>query len=220
MQLPGVAARLKPMKAEIREYQSSDKADVRRIARTTAEGYPNPDTEMVADLLTGYYVDYEPEHLLVVEKDREVVGYLAGCFNTDRCRWVKGTRIIPRTIFKALFRGEIGLRELRYLASFLYVAAHGGTRNSPPDGYPAHFHINLVQKARGEGVGTKLAKKYLRTLKEAGIGGVHVRVRQNEGRASNFFMSLGFSRQNGYPTLMFDDGEIQTSRSIIYTKDL
>lgn len=220
MQLARVAHRLKAKMATIRSFQKSDRDKIRKIARRTAEGYPNPDTEMVADLLVGYYVNYEPEHLLVVEKDKEVVGYLSGCFDTGRCRWIKSTRIIPRAIFKALIRGEIGFTEIRYLGSFLYVALHGGTRNNPPEGYPAHFHINLAEGARGMGIGTELVKRFLETLRGAGIDGVHVRVRQNDRRASNFFKSLGFSRQYGYPTLLAEGGDFRTTRSIIYTKEL
>lgn len=208
------------MKSDIRGFEASDRGEIRRIARATAEGYPNPGTEMVADLLVGYYVNYEPEHLLVVEREGEVVGYLSGCINTSRCRWVKSTRIIPKAILKALIRGEIGLTEVRYLYSFLYVALRGGMRNNPPDGYPAHFHINLKEGARGAGIGTRLAERFLNKVKEAGISGVHVRVRQNDRRASNFFKSLGFSRQHGYPTLLAEGGDFRTSRSIFYTKDL
>lgn len=208
------------MEPVIRRFESSDREQVREIAKSTVTGYPRSDPELVADLLTEYYVKYEPEHLLVAETETGVVGYLSGCFNSARCRWVKGTKVIPRAIIRALVRGGIGWREVRYLGSFLYVAVHGGLRSSPPSGYPAHFHVNIAENARGQGLGTELAEKFFALLKDGGVPGVHVRVRRNARRASRFFRSLGFTRKNGYPVLVAEENKLRTSRSIIYTKKI
>lgn len=208
------------MNIKIRTYRDPDEKNIRDIATSTAKGFPRSNLQVVADLLTGYYLNYEPEHFLVSEVEGRVVGYLSGCFNTSRSRWIKATRVIPRAVLKALFRGEVGHPQIRYLGSFIYVTLRGGTSSSAPSGYPAHFHINVKDGWRGEGIGTKLAKRFLSTLKEAGIGGVHVRVRQDKGKAGGFFRSLGFSRDHAYPTLVAIEGEIHTSRSIIYTKEL
>jgi len=205
---------------KIRPYRDTDRDEIRKIATSTSTGYPRSDLQLVADLLTDYYVTYEPEHLLVAEVDEDLAGYLSGCFNSARCRWIKGTRVIPRAILRALVRGEVGWSELRYLGSFIYVAAHGGLRSSPPEGFPAHFHINLAKRWRGQGLGTKLVKEFLLMLENNGVSGVHVRVRKNARRASRFFRSLGFSRENGYPVLVSEGGSFRTSRSIIYTRKL
>lgn len=206
--------------SEIRKFNETDRDKVRKIATATVTGYPRSDLQLVADLLTNYYVNYEPEHLLVAEVEGQVVGYLSGCFNGFRCRWIKGTRVIPKAIVKAIFRGEIGWKEVRYLGSFIYVTTHGGLRNAPPSGYPAHFHINISEGWRGRGLGTKLANEFLSMLSEAEVSGVHVRVRQNDRRASRFFRSLGFIRETGYPILVAEGNEFRTSRSIIYKKHI
>lgn len=206
--------------SEIRKFKKTDRNSVRNIANSTATGYPRSDLQLVADLLTNYYVDYEPEHLLIAQVEGEVVGYLSGCFNGSRCRWIKGTRVIPKAVVKALLRGEIGWKEVRYLGSFIYVAMHSGLRNAPPSGYPAHFHINIAEDWRGEGLGTRLANEFLSMLKESGVSGVHVRVRKNNRRASKFFRSLEFTREKGYPILVAEEDGFRTSRSIIYTKKI
>ena len=208
------------MNPEIRKFKRTDRDEVRRIASSTASGYPRADLQLVSDLLTGYYVRYEPEHLLVAQVDDEVVGYLSGCFNTPSCSWIKGTRVIPKAIARAIFRGEVGWKEVRYLWSFLYVTMHGGLRNKPPKGYPAHFHINIAEGWRGKGIGSQLVEYFLGLLKESGIRGVHVRVRQSDRRAILFFKSFGFTRKNGYPIVVDGDNGFRTSRSIIYTKEL
>ncbi|MFB6290923.1 MAG: GNAT family N-acetyltransferase [Candidatus Bipolaricaulia bacterium] len=208
------------MSAEIRQFKDTDRNKVREIAISTVSGYPRSDIQLVADLVTEYYVTYEPEHLLIAEAEGEVVGYLSGCFDSTRCRWIKGTRVIPKAIIRALGRREIGWKEVRYLGSFIYVAAHGGLKSSPPGGYPAHFHINIAEEWRGQGLGTGLTKEFLAMLGKNGISGVHVRVRKNDRRASRFFRSLGFTRDKGYPVLVAEGKEFRTSRSIIYTKKI
>lgn len=207
-------------KAKVRKYKDTDRSKVRKIATSTASGYPRSDLQLVADLLINYYVNHEPEHLLVAEVESKVVGYLSGCFNTSRCRWIKSIRVMPEALLKALFRGEIGLREIRYLGALVYVTIRGMRSSRPPAGYPAHFHINLAEGFRGKGIGSELVQEFFSMLREAGIGGVHVRVRQNEKGASRFFKSFGFSRQHGYPTVVADGESIKVSRSIIYTKKL
>ena len=208
------------MKREISIFSETDRERVRRIAAATAKGYPRSDLQLVADLITNYYINYEPEHLLVARDGNLAVGYLSGCFDTSRCRWIKGTRVIPQAVIRSVFRGKVGWREVRYLGSLIYVTLHGGLRNSPPSGYPAHFHINVAEGWRGQGIGTELAEEFLTLLSDARISGVHVRVRHNERRTSRFFKSLGFSRENSYPILVCEGNEFRTSRSIIYTKKI
>lgn len=208
------------MTPEIRKFKDTDRDEIRKIATSTVTGYPRSDLQLVADLLTNYYVNYEPEHLLVAEANDRVVGYLSGCFNSSRCRWIKGTRVIPKAIVKALLRSEVGWKEVRYLGSFIYVTLHGGLRNAPPSGYPAHFHINIAEDWRGKGLGSRLANEFLSMLNQSGVSGVHVRVRQNDRRASRFFRSIGFKREGGYPTLIAEGNTFRTSRSIIYTKKI
>jgi len=208
------------VKEIIRKFKSTDRERVRDIATSTVTGYPRSDLQLVADLLTEYYVTYEPEHTLIAEVDDEVVGYLSGCINSPRCRWIKGTRVIPKAIIKALVRGEVGWSEVRYLGSFIYVAAHGGLRSSPPAGYPAHFHVNVRENYRGLGLGTTLVERFFKVLRENGIPGVHVRLRRGDIKAVEFFKSFGFTRSAGYPIAVSGENGMGVSWSVIYVKKL
>ncbi|MFP4588911.1 MAG: N-acetyltransferase family protein [Candidatus Acetothermia bacterium] len=207
------------MKAKIRRFQNGDGEEIRNIAAATATGYPRQ-TRLIGHLLTDYYLHYEPEHLLVAESQTEIVGYLCGCFDSQRCRRIKATKVIPAAVVSGVFRGDVGWKEIRYFCSFLYLSIRGVSRNSPPRRYPAHFHINLRRGWRGKGIGTRLARTFFSMLEEAGIRGVHVRVRQDDMKANQFFRSLGFSRENGYPILVHGKGKLRTSRSAIFTKNL
>ena len=221
MQLNSSAARLIiVLKPKIRQYRDKDRDEIRTIAAATASGYPRADLQLVADLLTEYYVNYEPENTLIAETSGDVVGYLSGCVNTGKCRKVKGTIIIPRAITRAIIRGEVGWREIKYLGSFIRVTIRGGIRNNPPPGYPAHFHINVKDGFRGKGIGSELVTSFLDLLSGTGVEGVHVRVRQSDMKTIRFFKSFGFMRKKSYPIVIYGPDGFKTSRSIIYTKRL
>ncbi len=208
------------LQPKIRNFKSGDRERIRNIATSTASGCYLSDRRLVADLLTDYYVKYEPEHLLVAEAGNEVAGYLLGCFDTSRCRRIKAGRVIPRAVTRSLLRGVIGVKEIKYLWLFTWLTVRGELNDSPPPGYPAHFHINLREGARGMRIGSALAGRFLAMLCDAGVKGVHVRVRRNDRRASNFFRNLGFSRKCGYATLLAGESGIRVSRTVIYTKKL
>jgi len=208
------------MQAKIRYFKSRDRKEIRDIALRTARGLNIPAPGLVADLLTDYYIFYEPERILVAEAKGEIMGYLMGCFDTVRCRRIKAGRVIPRAIFKALLRHEIGRKEFKYLILYLALIVQKKYNSHPPAGYPAHFHINVAENARGGGIGSKLVKKYLKLLSEARVRGVHVRVRENDENSRAFFQKFGFYRHSGYPTLFAGKQEIRTSRTVIYVKKL
>lgn len=57
--------------------------------------------------------------------------------------------------------------------------------------YPAHLHINLTEKARGNGTGRKLIETYFEALREKRVCGVHVHC----GSAPvPFYERLGFQK--------------------------
>ena len=208
------------MHVRIRKYQGTDREGIRAIAASTARGCHLSDLRLLADVLTDYYIFYEPEHILVAERESEILGYLLGCFNTMLCRRIKAGRVIPRAVLKALPRAKIGRREFKYLALSLSLSIQKKHNSNPPAEYPAHFHINVKKKARGMGIGAKLVGEFLMMLRKAGVKGVHVRVRENDRRAREFFKKFGFARQSGYPALIAEKEGIRTSRTVIYAKTL
>ena len=71
---------------KIRPYQKEDKGFIRKISGDTANrGKPVEtffkDREVMEDLLTLYYTDFEPQSSWVAEYEGRVVGYLTGCLN-------------------------------------------------------------------------------------------------------------------------------------------
>ena len=60
------------------------------------------------------------------------------------------------------------------------------------DAYPSHLHIDLLERARGTGLGRELIERLLERLREHGSAGVHLDVAPDNGNAIAFYRHLGF----------------------------
>jgi ribosomal protein S18 acetylase RimI-like enzyme len=58
--------------------------------------------------------------------------------------------------------------------------------------YPAHLHIDLLQRAQGRGQGKALMHTYLELLKNKRVDGVHLGVSAENERAVSFYNTMGF----------------------------
>jgi len=206
----------------IRKYLPKDKEAIKSIACRTAGVYPRLNRQLIGDLLTAYYTDYEPQHLLIAEWRGDVGGYLAGCSHTTRSRLIKSLITVPRAVSKALFRGNISAQELNYFIVLMEATFRRRDKgdSSPPEGYPAHFHINLKEGLRGRGLGAEMVKKFLKALKKEDVAGVHVRVKERNGKAQKFFKALGFTYLKRYPMVAPKEEGYKDSYTVIYGKRL
>ncbi len=211
----------------IRPYEPRDRAAVRQICADTADaGQPVerffPDREVIADLLTNYYTEFEPQSTWVVDKGDGVVGYLTGCLDTKRFMRVMIWRIGPKLFFKALVRGTLWHPQtLRFLRANIGLWLTGGhaARASLHD-YPAHLHINIRDGFRGHGLGQDLVKTFSDCAVEAGVRGVHAGVSANNPRACHFFEELGFIEVHREPRFRKPDGSGSILYTIIYARSL
>jgi len=63
-----------------------------------------------------------------------------------------------------------------------------------PPGYPSHLHIDLVARAQGKGIGTKMILHLENELKKRGATAVHLEMALENNRAFQFYMKLGFQK--------------------------
>lgn len=155
------------------------------------------DRELIADLLTNYYTDFEPESAWVAEQaGGEVVGYLTGCRDTSRFKRIMLWRIALRALFKAFWRGTWWAASTRRLLRWnLPIWWRSlGDQVVPLSGYPAHLHINLLREAQGQGIGRGLINRFLARLRSEGVPGVHLSTREDNTAALAFFEKMGFAR--------------------------
>lgn len=169
---------------------------MRRISTETAfpegAGRVFSDNEVLADALTRYFTDYEPESCFVAVRGQEVAGYITGAKDAAAMWQVFKAKIFFPLVLKALLRG-VFLRpgNLRFFFHLLRSAAAGEFR--APDfsrEYPAILHINIHRGLRGQGIGRALVERYLDHLRRLGIAGVSFGTLS--GSAREFFLKTGF----------------------------
>jgi len=181
----------------IRRYKKEDRGAIRNIAWETAfRGEPASiffaDKEIVADFLTQYFTDYEPESCFVAEKDGEILGYIFGSQNINSLKRIFFFKILPRIILKAIFRGTLFCKK-NFLFIFYLLRSLLRREFKMPDfskEYPANLHINMRKKFRKLGIGKMLMEKYLNYLKENKVKGIHLATFSEE--AKRFFEREGF----------------------------
>ena len=207
--------------AEIRSYKPQDRSALRQICCDTADaGRPSenffPDREVLADLVTKYYTECEPESAFVADKNGEVVGYITGCMDTQRFTQAMTWQIVPVTFVKALFRGVLWHPQTVRLVRTnlgLWLKSDHGNQETLRD-YPAHLHVNVRDGFRGQKLGHRLVETFCELAQKAKARGVHARVSAENAPAGHFFEELGFVEVQQEPRCLSPDG----SGRVLYTK--
>ena len=181
----------------IRKYTPQDKAGVRRLSCETAflgtgrEQIFNDD-EILADFLTMYFTDYEPDSCFVAVDRSTGIGYLIGSKDATCMNRVVKKRVVPALFVKAFYRKTfLKKTNLRFLLHCILSFLRGEFFLSDLSSeFPATLHINIDKDYRNQGMGRKLIAAYLDFLKEHGVRGVHFSTLSEN--AKGFFLKMGF----------------------------
>jgi len=182
----------------IRQYNKDDCSSIRDIAWDTAFIGKSADIffdgkDILTDLLTKYFTDYEPESCFVALNSRsEIVGYLLGAKSTVSLARVFSFKIFPRLLISAIIKGTF-LKKKNLLFIFHCLNSFLRQEFKMPDftkEYPATLHINLKENWRDLKVGSNLIAVYLDYLVKAKIPGISLATLSN--RAADFFSRQGF----------------------------
>jgi ribosomal protein S18 acetylase RimI-like enzyme len=182
----------------IRPYAPADRKAVLRIAADTAAfGAPVEmfldDRRLFGDAVYRYYVDYEPEHAWVAAAGGEVTGFLVGCADTRRRDRCVAQRIGPAVALNLLcMRYRVGRRTLRHAYAEVAAAVRREFPAVDLAAYPAHLHINLDARWRGQGAGRRLMEAFLGQLHALVVPGVHLRTTSLNTAAVALYTRLGF----------------------------
>jgi GNAT superfamily N-acetyltransferase len=182
----------------IRKFLPQDKEQLRRISCETAfhelkRSEVFSDDEILADALTLYNTDYEPQSCFVAIAHNRVVGYIIGAKDASIMERISSKNIYPRLIWKAMRRGVfLNMRNLKLIFYCLRSACRG--EFFMPDfskRFPAMLHINIEPGYRIGGLGERLIKTFEAYLKGERVAGVHFGT-FSEG-AKDFFIKMGFT---------------------------
>ncbi len=176
----------------LRAYEPADRAAVRDLCCRSA--FRNmgtraliDDPELFGDFWASYYTDFEPESLLVADRDGKVIGYLMGCADTTRYRRVMSRVIVPRVVGRLVSRAARGrYRNQPQARRFLRWLAVRSWREEPDidtTSFPGHYHVNLARTGVRLGLYTSLGLRFLDQLDARSVTHLHGQVldAQHEG---------------------------------------
>lgn len=180
----------------IRPYKPEDRPAVRRINYEASFLHKThlfcDDREVVADALTKYYTDHEPDCCFVAESRGEVVGYIIGTLDIRRMHRVFAVSIFFPLFIKALVRGVFfKVKTYKFLLNCLMSFLKGEFR--VPDFnamYPSAFHLNIKDGFRGQKIGSKLIMRAAQLIYERNVRGVQFSTMSDEPK--EFFLNFGF----------------------------
>lgn len=181
----------------VRNFKEQDRPVLRQISIDTAfMGKPASlffeGNKVLADVLTLYFTDYEPDSCFVAVKDNQVIGYIIGSKDVSVMERVFKFKILPRLIIESVHEGILlKTKNIRFFIHCISSVFRGEffVPNFSRE-YPATFHINIDTKFRGLSIGKMLMEHYLSYLKQNLVSGVHCST-ISEG-AGNFFIKQGF----------------------------
>lgn len=216
-----------PSEPLIRQYQPKDRGSIRTICADTANrGDPAEtffaDRELISDVVTSYYTDYEPSSVWVAEINGKVVGYITGCLNFQRYNRLMVVRITPEALVKAVFRGV-----LLHHTAWQFIWAGTRTilrgrffRKIPVDIYPVHLHIDITSGFRGKQIGRKLMEHFIGQVRQEGLRGMHAIVREDNSGGCQFFERMGFKIVQGYSVFLPEERGYYLGRVRVYGRQI
>jgi ribosomal protein S18 acetylase RimI-like enzyme len=138
------------------------------------------------------YQVYAPDFAFVVEGSNGVCGYIlgtpesAGFYGRLESEWFPpiAARLDDPGPDESTWQGSDWARYAIHHPEFVYPEVLHP--------YPAHGHIDLLEEARGRGIGTRGMRHLMGKLREAGAGGMHLQVSPVNRGAQKFYKTLGF----------------------------
>jgi ribosomal protein S18 acetylase RimI-like enzyme len=182
------------IRSEVRPYRPEDRAAVRHIAYLTGLfGDPItafvPDEELFADLWTTVYTDVFSELALVATLEAQTVGYIIGVANGRALTMAYLRHVLPLVASRSI-RGEY--RNWRKSLPYIVRLALEPAAHAPLEDFPAHLHINLLEQARGHGLGRALLEQFLLQLEALGVPGVQLSTTDRNVAAVHLYERFGF----------------------------
>lgn len=198
------------MEFTVRNYQHNDLQGVRAIygddefvRPRLLHKYPKM-KEYLADEVSYYYIQYEPESLFVAEVNGKIVGALLGGVNTHRHEQYYKHRIKPYLARRCL-TGAYGWP--LWLPAVIRTELAGRKIVAPLVDhklYPAHLHIGVLPTWRRHGIGTALMRRYSKHLRKKKVAGYHLYASSFHPLGVSFYSKLGLDELGQFDWRLHD----------------
>ncbi|UYN99851.1 MAG: GNAT family N-acetyltransferase [Devosia sp.] len=184
----------------LRRYQPSDLDALYRICVQTgdagADATPlHNDPQLVGHVYAAPYGVLEPGNALVAEDEQGVAGYLVGTHDTDAFVARLEAEWWPE--LRTRYADAHGMTEADRNRIATIMRPHKNPADIVAD-YPAHIHMNLLPRLRGQRVGSRLLDMWVDQARNAGVSGIHLGAsRSNAGGIAFWGKSFERLREDG-----------------------
>ncbi len=182
----------------IRAARADDQAGANYVCLKTGdhgkdgEPFYRDDPDALARIFVGPYLAFEPELGLIVEDDQGICGYAFAALDSRaffaryEAQW--------RPNLCARFPMPQGDPADWTPAQTVHSWYHHPDYFTPEpyEVYPSHMHIDLLERARGGGLGRRMMEQVMDKLRQLGSPGGHLGVSVLNTPALGFYQKLGF----------------------------
>lgn len=182
----------------IREARPGDEPGAYHVCMKTGnygkdgEPFYRDDPDALGRIFVGPYLAFEPAFALVLEDGQGIAGYALGALDsrTFYRRYEEEWR--PRLC--ARFPEPGGDPSTWTRPQMVHSWYHHPDYHCPEPyaQYPSHLHIDLLDRAQGQGLGRRMLERVMGALRDAGSPGAHLGVAFPNTTALGFYRKLGF----------------------------
>jgi len=182
---------------EIRRCEPRDEAAVYRVCLETGDDGKDAshlfdDPLALGHIFVGPYMKLEPELAFVAEDALGVCGYVLAALDSKKFYHAYLTQWLPDIRKNHPEPAEDSSTWTRTQQAYHAYYHPEIFYPAPYDRYPSHLHIDLLPRAQGRGLGTKMMAVMLEKLTGKGSPGVHLGMATTNARAERFYKRLSF----------------------------
>ena len=191
------------MPFQIRPYRSSDPTDfaaLYSICLLTGDSGKDASRHFQDPSLLGHfyaapYGVLEPETCFMLEDDAGTCGYIVSARDSRKFEERMNREWLPPLRERYKMPLESDRSPDAGIIRVLHAGYHAGVE---AEVYPAHLHIDLLERAQGQGQGKKLMHTLWARLRQLEVPGVHLGVSKTNAGGTAFYQKLGFDLLEDY----------------------
>jgi len=156
------------------------------------EPFYRDDPDALGRIFVGPYLEFEPDYSLILEDAQGICGYAFGALDSKAfyARYDKEWRPILCAQFPMPTGDPAHWTRAQTVHSWYHNPDY--TMPEPYAEYPSHLHIDLLERARGCGVGRRMIETVMERLRQHRSPGAHLGVSMVNTPAYGFYLKLGF----------------------------